>query len=398
MDNAFSATAPAMETSLPRDIDRSSTGHRVEAWNEWDPLEEVVVGRVDGACFSPTEPGYRAEIRDPALARTIPWPRGPKHPGVIDAANRQLDHLAAVLDAEGVSVRRPAAIEWDQPLRTPTFEVENMYCTGCPRDVMITIGHEVIEATMSRRARYFEHLAYRPIVYELFNADPRMAWTSAPKPTMGDGMYRMEFWDYSDEERHARMHDFEFAVTQDEVLFDAADITRCGRDLFVQESMTTNRPGIAWLKRHLEPRGLRVHPVHFPYDLFPSHIDCTFVPLRPGLVLTNPERPILDSEAALFKANGWRFVDAPQPVSTNDEMPAFCQSSKWLAMNLLSLSPTTVVVEAGEKPLIRMMKGLGFHVIDLPFRDVFEFGGSLHCATWDVRRRGACESYFPSLD
>ncbi len=28
-------------------------------------------GRVDGACFSPTEPGYRVEIRDPVLARTI---------------------------------------------------------------------------------------------------------------------------------------------------------------------------------------------------------------------------------------------------------------------------------------------------------------------------------------
>ncbi|HEX9964793.1 MAG TPA: hypothetical protein VGB04_07400, partial [Allosphingosinicella sp.] len=150
MDNAFGATAPVTETSSPRDIDRSSAAHRVEAWNEWDPLEEVVVGRVDGACFSPTEPGYRAEIRDPALARTIPWPRGSKHPRVIDAANRQLDHLAAVLEAEGVTVRRPAAIKWDQPLRTPTFEVENMYCTGCPRDVMITIGHEVIEATMSR--------------------------------------------------------------------------------------------------------------------------------------------------------------------------------------------------------------------------------------------------------
>ena len=46
--------------------------------------------------------------------------------------------------------------------------------------------------------------------------------------------------------------------------------------------------------------------------------------------------------APLFQKNDWRFVDAPQSVSTNDEMPAFCQSSKWLSMNVLSLSPTTV--------------------------------------------------------
>ena len=69
---------------------------------------------------------------------------------------------------------------------------------------------------------------------------------------------------------------------------------RCGKDIFVQLSMTCNDAGIEWLRRELEPHGLRVHRVRFPYDLAPSHLDCTFVPLRPGLVLTNPERPILE--------------------------------------------------------------------------------------------------------
>jgi glycine amidinotransferase len=224
-----------------------------------------------------------------------------------------------------------------------------------------------------------------------------MLWHAAPKPSMADHMYRQDFWEWPLAERFARMHEFEFCITQDEVIFDAADCSRFGRDVFVQESMTTNRAGIRWLKRHLEPRGLRVHAIHFPLDFFPSHIDCTFVPLAPGVVLTNPERPIHDGEEMLFFDNDWEFITAPQPTSTNDEMPMFCQSSKWLAMNVLSISPKKVICEAQEHPLHELLDKRGFEVYTVPFRNVFEFGGSLHCATWDIRRKGSCDDYFPAL-
>ena len=368
----------------------------VESWNEWDPLEEIVVGTAVGACFSPTEPGHQPKIRDPHIGANVPWPRGPKKASIIDAAERQLEGLAELLRSEGVIVKRPPPQRFDVRIQTPTFEVPNMYCATCPRDVMITIGREIIEAPMSRRARFFEYLSYRPLVQEYFCDDPGMAWTAAPKPSMADEMYEPEFWERTLAQRHADMHAYRFCVTNEEPLFDAADMTRMGKDVFVQESMTTNAQGISWLTRHLESRGLRVTALHFPYDLFPSHIDCTFVPLRPGLILTNPERPLVEQEARLFREHGWRLVDAPQPVSSNDEMPAFCQSSKWLSMNVLSLGPNKVICEAREAPLIQLLKELNFEVIELPFRDVFEFGGSLHCATWDIRRSGSCEDYFPN--
>ena len=69
-------------------------------------------------------------------------------------------------------------------------------------------------------------------------------------------------------------------------------------------------------------------------------------------------------------------------------MPRYCQSSRWLSMNVLSLSPTKVVCEASEEPLQDLLTTLGFDVVPIPFRSVFEFGGSLHCATWDIRRDG----------
>ncbi|MGC5033662.1 hypothetical protein [Micromonospora sp. DT229] len=368
----------------------------VNAWNEWDPLEEIVVGRADNANFDPTEPGYRPVIRGTRSAGET-FPTGPKAAETIARANEELDNLAALLESLDVTVRRPDPMDFGKPLSTPTFDVENQYCSVCPRDVVITLGNQILEATMSRRARFFEYLPYRRIIRDYWNRDPRVSWTAAPKPSMADDMYRTEFWEFSLDERFARMHDFEFCVTQEEPVFDAADITRMGRHLFVQESMTTNRPGIAWLRRELEPRGLRVHTLHFPLDFFPSHIDCTFVPLRPGLVLTNPDRPLKEEEAEFFAKNGWEFLDAPEASCSNDEMPRHCQSSRWLSMNVLSVSPDTVICEEAEHDLHRLLERRGFNVIAVPFRNVYEFGGSLHCATWDVRRSGDCEDYFTNL-
>ncbi|WP_349017322.1 glycine amidinotransferase [Streptomyces solicavernae] len=325
------------------------------------------------------------------------FPTGPKSAEVKALANEELDGLAVLLTAQGVTVRRPDTYDFSLPVRTPHFEVESQYCAVCPRDVMITLGNEIVEATMSRRGRYFENEPYRRLVYEYWESDPRVSWTVAPKPTMSDAMYRADFWDWAIEERHQRMHASEFCVTQAEVVFDAADMIRFGRDIVVQESMTTNRAGIRWLKRTLEPKGFRVHPVHFPLDFFPSHIDCTFIPLRPGLILTNPDRPIHSDERPLFTENGWQLVDAPEPMLSNTDMPKHCQSSKWLSMNVLSISPTKIICEAQEKPLQDLLHDLGFEVFPVPFRNVFEYGGSLHCATWDIRRDGGPEDYFPSL-
>ncbi|MCM0622526.1 arginine deiminase family protein [Nocardioides bruguierae] len=370
-------------------LDSMPTDCVVSAWNEWDRLREMVVGTAVGANYEPTEPGSRPQRRGGREGN--PFPTGPKPQHVIDQANEELQGLVQLLQDWDVVVRRPSPVDFSTQLVSPDFSVENQYCAVCPRDVLITVGSEIIEAPMSRRARFFEYLPYRDIVRGYWKQDQNVRWTAAPKPSMHDRMYRQEFWEWPLVERHKRMHDFEFCVTQEEVLFDAADASRFGNDIIIQESMTTNRAGIEWLRRHLQDRGIRVHAVHFPLDLFPSHIDCTFVPLRPGLILTNPERPILEGEDKLFLDSGWKLVDAPQPSLTNDQMPEFCQSSKWLSMNVLSLSPDVVICEENEHELHELLSREGLEVLTIPFRGVYEFGGSLHCATWDVRREGKGE-------
>jgi len=378
----------------------------VNAWTQWGRLKTVVVGNADFACFQPEEPGFRGRINNQILAGELNWPMGPKKQLVIDRANKQLDNLANILANLGIKVLRPTQLNFNKKIKTPLWQVDNMFCSVCPRDVMITIGNCIIEATMSKRGRFFEYLPYRDIMYKLWDDDNSMKWKAAPKPSMNDDMYFEGYWSKfegfeskSKDEQYKLLHDYRYVLNDKEIAFDAADITRCGKDIFVQHSMTTNLRAIEWLKRELEGI-VRVHTLNFPYDREPSHIDCTLVPLRPpsnlneGIILTNPERRLLEKDRVFFEQNRWKLIDAPMPNKINYPMPSFCQSSKWLSMNLLSVDKNTVIVEENEKDLHAMLESLEFKVIKVPYRDVFEFGGSIHCSTWDIEREDANEDFF----
>lgn len=79
---------------------------------------------------------------------------------------------------------------------------------------------------------------YRDIVYDLWNRDPRVTWKSAPKPSMKDDMYNLEFFKYgkSVEERMKMYHDNDFtSLANKEVAFDAADLFRFGKDVLVRK-------------------------------------------------------------------------------------------------------------------------------------------------------------------
>lgn len=50
-----------------------------------------------------------------------------------------------------------------------------------PRDFLLVVGDELIEATMTWRSRYFEYLSYRPLILDYWKRGAK--WTVAPKPT-----------------------------------------------------------------------------------------------------------------------------------------------------------------------------------------------------------------------
>ena len=361
----------------------------VNSWNDFDSLRHVIVGRADFTCIPPTEPATEAKIPEDSDMRGL-W--GPRPLHTVEAANRQLDTLTQALEAKGIRVDRPTPIQWNQAVTTPDFMTGTMFGCMPPRDVLLTVGKEILSAPMSFRCRYWEYLAYHDLMQRYFDEDPEFRWEQAPRPRLTPDAYQVGYFDeITLEERLRRTAELDFVTTEHEPLFDAADVLRIGKDLFCQHGLTTNRRGMEWLKRHYPDH--RVHAVNFPGDPYPIHIDATFVPLRPGLVMNNPKRPLPAEQRKIFEANDWEIIDAAQPA--NDKPPPLCYSSVWLSMNVLVVNHQTVIVEASEVHQMDQLDKLQFEVIPMPFRDAYPFGGGLHCATADVFREGKCEDYFP---
>ena len=359
----------------------TADGSAVCSWNEWDPLREVIVGTARGAA----DIGYEPALSPYFSAEGREFRGAPVHDGVIAEAERQLDDFAELLTRRGVVVRRPDVVDHAAPVKTPDWEIAHGRASACPRDVLLVIGDEIIEAPMAQRARFFEYRAYRTLMAEYFRRGAR--WTAVPKARMSDALYH--------EALAGAAYDYAVAplLTEIEPAFDAASFVRFGRDIFWQPDLVSNQFGADWLQRHLGP-GFRVHTIRFR-ETHPAHIGTTLVPIRPGIVLVNPARPCTDGGLEIFAANGWRIVDAPVSVRSAGSAR---DVSSWISMNVLMLDERTAVVERRETPMIELLESLGCEVIPCAFDRVYPFGGSFHCCTTDVRRDGTLQSYFPSLD
>jgi glycine amidinotransferase len=271
----------------------------VSSWNDFDPLRHVIVGRADHTCIPPSEPATEAKVPEDSDMRGM-W--GPRPLETVERANEQLDYLADVLEQRGVRVDRPTPLQWNQAVNTPDFSTGAMFGCMPPRDVLLTVGKEILSAPMSFRCRYWEYLAYHPLMQRYFDEDPGFRWEQAPRPRLTDASYQQGYFDeITIEERLRRTATLDFVTNEHEPLFDAADVLRIGKDLFCQHGLTTNRRGMEWLQRHFPDH--RVHSVNFPGDPYPIHIDATFVSLRPGLVINNPVRRLPDEQRKIFEAN-----------------------------------------------------------------------------------------------
>jgi glycine amidinotransferase len=310
-------------------------------------------------------------------------------------ANQQMDNFGKILESHGVIVDRAVPLDFSQEVLTPDWKQGSMLNCMPPRDLLLTVGNEILEGTMTFRSRFFEYLCFRPLIDKYFQEDPNFRHEAAPKPRLTELSYKKDFhqkWPtLSEAEKLVIIEASDWILTEEEPLFDAADVLRCGKDLFVQKSMVTNDLGFRWLRQHFPAH--RVHQVRFR-EVKPWHMDSTMVPIRPGLVMLNPQRPpLVPTLLELLKKNDWEVMYPPKSVLTKARPLSSC--SLWLSMNVLMLDTKTVFVEASEIPLQEELDRRGLEVIPVPFYEVSPYGGGLHCATADVYREGNCEDYFP---
>ena len=344
----------------------------VHSHNEWDPLEEVIVGIVDNARLPRPDPGFHAlEFADLTDAGDIP--SGPFSTRVREETAEDLDALANALTGLGVVVRRPEPMDHARVFASPDWESDGFF-NYCPRDTLLVLGDTIIETPMVLRARQHENLAYRTLLREYFDAGAR--WLSAPKPRLLDSVYRMP-------------QGFDIAIDESEPLFDAANVARCGRDLFYLVSDSGNRTGARWLASTMGPE-YRVHLCERLRNTI--HIDTTLVPVKPGLVLVPAPYVTPDNLPAPLRSWDVVYVEDMVDVPSTERQA----SSKWLGLNLLMVNPTLAIVDRHQEGLRRELERRGVDTLPLELRHGRVLGGGFHCVTLDVRRRGTLESYCDS--
>lgn len=350
----------------------------VSSWNEWSQLKDVIVGRIDSACIPNPEPMF-------SIKSCNAFQTGKEHSQTSkERANKQMNGFIQVLKQNNVNVRRPTIKRDNVSVETPFFESKYNYFT-CPRDVYSVLGNTILEAPMSWRCRYFDHQQYTPLMNDLFSWDPQMKWVSCPKSIMSDSLY---YHDYpiDIDKRTECVNRGIYGLTEVHPVFDAADIYRCGKDLFVQIGFTTNKKGFDWIKRTFGNQ-FNIHPMYFQNNISPIHIDAEMCIPKPGYLIYCPDRPPTAESLQPFEDAKWTILPAPRPAQI--PMPKDCCSSHWLSLNILSINEQLAIVEECETQLMELLKSIGVDTIPVPFRDVYKFGGSFHCHTLDLKRDGA---------
>ena len=346
---------------------------KVWSCNEWDQLEEVIVGNPLRARFPTADPSTQlAEFPGRPLEEI---PQGPFPQQIIEETEEDLNTFVEVLEDSGVTVKRPET--WPHENKFSTLHWESAgYYNYCPRDIMLVIGDHIIETPNVMRSRAQESFSYRGMMVDYLKSGAK--WYSAPKPMLLDSLFEVD--------------PAKPTPRNDEPAFDAANVLRLGKDLIYLVSGTGNELGGQWLQTILGDS----FRVHFLKDVYyGSHIDSTFVALRPGLMLCNPARINKDTLPEIL--NQWDVIYSPPMESTGSYDADYLSKSigsKWIDMNLFSINPDLVVVDKDQTALIKMLEKHGLDVIPHKLRHSKMLGGGFHCITLDTRRKGTMQRYF----
>lgn len=297
--------------------------------NEWDSLKEVVVGRADYANWPSNDPVFAKESEKTTWTET-PVPSGPVPDWIIDETNEDLDLLALVLEKCGATVHRPKALNYQ--------ELGGMY-GYCPRDRLLIYGNTIVDPAMMYPCRDMEIEALDDIIYR------------------ADTVYRMP--------------------RNEDMILDAANILRLNDTLLYLESASGNYQAANWL-RHKFP-DVNVEVCNFYSGV---HIDSTIVPLREGLVMVNASRVNMNNLPRIF--DSWEVIWIDDVVEQG--FYQYPYASKWIALNMLVVDPSTVILDKHQTKLIDILESYNFTVIPLELRHSRTLGGGFHCVTLDLLR------------
>jgi N-dimethylarginine dimethylaminohydrolase len=262
-----------------------------------------------------------------------PVPSGDVPQWIVDEANEDLQDLVEILEQAGVEVLRPTDMDF--------VALNGMY-NYCPRDRLLIAGDTIVDPAMMYPCR--------------------------------------------DQEAHA----YEFLLSHDHrcltmprdagMILDAANICRLNDTWLFLESASGNRAAAAWLQNQFP--NIKVEICNFYAGV---HIDSTITPLREGLVALNASR--VTPENCPQALRDWDKIWVDDVVA--QDFYQYPYASRWIAMNMLSIDPDTVIVDRAQTQLITTLEQRGITVIPHTLRHSRTLGGGFHCVTLDLWRQHA---------
>ena len=389
---------------------------KVNSHNEWDKLKEIIVGTSKGTMPTLTWRG-KEKLSEELLEKAYKLAKKASPKWFYDEVEEDLDNLAKTLEDFGVTVHRPEPFDLTEMYGTPFWKStsNNIYNT---RDLHLVVGNTVIESPSYLESRYYEATALYPIWYEYFEYG--LKWIAGPKPKLNYLVKPPYFRD--DNERIITEEDLKHKeltggrleklhkIAEKEIIFEAANTVRMGKDLLYLISSSGNELGAKWLQAILGEE----YKVHTTKDIYrSSHIDSTVKCLKPGLVLLNDMRVTEETCPEILKHWDKLYFSDVAPISEEElkhqkefrdplgyeieemgfETNLHDICSPWVGLNFLSIDPETVVVDKRQKNLIKLLEKNKFTVVPIQMRHIYTQGGGIHCATLDTVRESKLEQY-----
>lgn len=390
---------------------------KINSHNGWDKLKEIIVGSAEGThavlTWQKKDPIPENVLAEASEINKLAHPQW-----FIDEINEDLQGLADTISSFGVKVYRPSVHDIRRPFQTPFWNStgNNIYNV---RDLHLVVGNTIIESPSYLPSRYFEAMALYDIWYQYF--DEGFKWICGPRPRLETSAHEPYFRsednrELTDEDRRymeltggriEKLH----KLSEREILFEAANTLRMGKDLLYLVSSSGNNKAAKWLQSVLGDE-YRIHTTSEIYRS--SHIDSTILCLRPGLVILNSKRVNPKNCPEIF--DGWDKIwfedvaptseaelkfqkEVRDPLAKKLENLGFTtnlndMSSPWVGMNFLSIDPNTVIVDERQTSLISVLEKHGITCVPVRMRHIYTQGGGIHCATLDTVREGELEDYF----
>jgi glycine amidinotransferase/scyllo-inosamine-4-phosphate amidinotransferase 1 len=305
---------------------------KIYSENEWDPLQEVIIGTADHANWPESDIDFKSSMTETCGWKETKFRFGPVSQEIVDRANLSLDKFSAVLGSLGVKVHRPLH---------RNYTALNQFYGYCPRDTVLVVGDTVIRTPTRYTSR-------------------RSEWE-----TMS------HVWD-----SHRLISPEDPAA-----VFDAANVCRLGQDLLYLVSETGNLAGARWLQDCLG-KEYRVHVLDNLYS--GVHIDSTIVPVREGLVVLNAGRVTNDNVPAALKDWDKIWISADElAFQPFDHYP---YASNWIGLNFLMVNPNLAIVDPKQETLRKKLAQHGVDSIGVDLTESRTLGGGHHCCSLDTLR------------